>query len=269
MKRSGILLGLCLTFSLWAQSAVLADSRIRTMAYTEDRVVDLLGVYGFQVSIEFPDDERIENVAIGDSVAWQVTPNKSGTTLFVKPVEEGEPTNMTVVTTARRYSFALTALRQSDVDPSEVLFVLRFEPAPRPEPEPALGAREGPAVPQENDAPTPPRNKSYTYSGSATLIPSEIFDDGRVTYFRWADGVEVPAIFLIGSDGKESIVNYAFAGEYIIVDRVAREFSLRLGSDVTRLHNEGFTPIDPGPDAPAPRTQETKKSVFSAFRRRK
>ena len=35
-----------------------------------------LGKAGIQSTIEFADDERIENVAVGDSNAWQITPNR-------------------------------------------------------------------------------------------------------------------------------------------------------------------------------------------------
>ena len=38
-------------------------------------------------TVEFAPDERIENVAVGDSGAWQVTPNKRGDHLFVKPLQ--------------------------------------------------------------------------------------------------------------------------------------------------------------------------------------
>ncbi len=36
--------------------------------------------------IEFGHGERIENVAVGDSSAWQVTPNKRANLLFLKPL---------------------------------------------------------------------------------------------------------------------------------------------------------------------------------------
>ncbi len=41
-----------------------------------------------QATIRFGEDELIENVAIGDSQAWQVTPNKRANLLFVKPLAD-------------------------------------------------------------------------------------------------------------------------------------------------------------------------------------
>ena len=57
--------------------------------------------------IEFGASERIENIAIGDSLSWQVTPNKKADLLFLKPIDRSPSTNMTVVTNLRRYNFEL------------------------------------------------------------------------------------------------------------------------------------------------------------------
>ena len=86
------------------------DPRIQTVLYDADQVVQLQGTPGFQIDVEFAADEAIENVAVGDSAAWQVTPNRRGDHLFVKPLLSGVTTNMTVVTSARTYFFELVRL---------------------------------------------------------------------------------------------------------------------------------------------------------------
>ena len=77
------------------------------MLFDPDEVVQLRGALGWQIMIEFGSDERIENVSIGDSLAWQVTPNKRARNLFLKPLMKNATTNMTVVTDRRRYAFSL------------------------------------------------------------------------------------------------------------------------------------------------------------------
>ena len=57
--------------------------------------------------VQFGKSEKIETVALGNSVAWQVIPNKKGNMLFIKPVEPRAATNMNVVTDRRVYTFAL------------------------------------------------------------------------------------------------------------------------------------------------------------------
>ncbi|TPW01527.1 MAG: type IV secretion system protein VirB9, partial [Alphaproteobacteria bacterium] len=86
-----------------------ADPRVRTVAYRANDVVAIEGRYGFLTMIELSEDERIENVAIGDSLAWQVVPSRSAHMLFLKPVEQNASTNLAVVTNRRIYAFALSA----------------------------------------------------------------------------------------------------------------------------------------------------------------
>jgi type IV secretion system protein VirB9 len=159
----------------------LLDPRIRTVFYNPDQVVLLKAYFGYQMMLEFGPDERIENVSIGDGVAWQVTPNKKATLLFLKPVEKAAPTNMTVVTDQRRYAFQLVSSARGGDRAPDMAYVVRFiyPPAPRP---PAVAKLEAPSPPER-------RNILYTYTGSRVLLPSLVFDDGRFTYFQWPEGV--------------------------------------------------------------------------------
>ena len=68
------------------------------VGYDPNEVVLLKASLGYQVLIEFAPDERIENVAIGDSLGWQITPNRKANLLFVKAMDQVPVTNMTVVT---------------------------------------------------------------------------------------------------------------------------------------------------------------------------
>ena len=264
MKVTRYVLGVLCAFSLFSAAAAHADSRIRTLKHVPDRVVELEAVFGYQVSVEFPSSETIESVAVGDSVAWQVTPNKSGTALFVKPVEEGGATNMTVITSSERYVFALRAIHPDDIDPGKILFVLKFQDPPKPKTKSKGSTTTGPAVPGSSDVGAANRrNKSYSYSGSRMLVPSRVFDDGRTTYFQWNRSIETPAIFILSTDGKESIVNTAFVDGFILVDRVVPRFRLRRGEEVTDLFNDSYVLPDPGPDAPRERAPK-KRRLFGA-----
>jgi len=238
------------------------DPRIRSTPYVENAVVSLMGHFGFQMVIEFNDDETIENVAIGDSVSWQITPNRRGDVLILKPISAAAPTNMTVVTTMRRYTFALEAQSAAEAQPNEMTFVLRFI---YPQLKEGVDAAEAQAIADaEADEPTSAetamKNKNYSYEGSREIIPSQIFDDGRSTYFQWPARAPTPAIFLVSNDGKESVINHGYVDGYIVVDRVAPVFSLKHGDYETLIYNDGFTPVDPGPDAP--RLRPKKRGFF-------
>ena len=92
-----------------ATPAFAQDNRLVERMYDPAEVVRVEGKAGVQATIRFAEDEHIENVAIGDSEAWQVTPNKRANLLFVKPLAPTAATNMTVVTDRRTYLFDLVA----------------------------------------------------------------------------------------------------------------------------------------------------------------
>lgn len=209
---------LCAASVAQAQEAP-RDPRLRVAPYEEGQVISLDGHLGYQMMIEFDPQERIENVSIGDSLAWQVTPNRAATLLFVKPVVAHAVTNMTVVTTRRRYAFALRAREAFAPDDARIIYGLRFTYAD----EEAMSEAAAPAA----------FNFGYAWSGSAALAPVRVFDDGRFTYFELRDGGEIPAIFALDSQGGEELVNSQIRGDFTVVDQVADAFMLRHGRDET------------------------------------
>ena len=204
----------------------MTDSRIQTVDYDPEQVIVLLGALNYQFMLEFGLDERIENVSIGDSVGWQVTPNKAANRLFIKPVDPKSGTNMAVVTTSRRYTFDLRIAPRSARNAAP--YVVRFRypqmamALPEPEPDPQ-------AV-----------NEAYVVAGSAENRPLRIFDDGKMTYFEWARDAAQPAIFAVGAKGEESLVNVGVRGRYTVVEQLAARFILRNGKEVATVTNNGF-----------------------------
>lgn len=261
MIRNVIAVMALATLAMANGSAFAGDPRIRTVTYAPDKVFALVGHYGYQISIELPEGERVENIAIGDSLAWQVTPNRRGDVVIVKPVDLGEPTNMTILTAERRYAFELSARhRNAETRSAEITYVLRIKnsDAPGAEAPQFLSEAEEPILPEEV-------NSNYTYAGSPANLPSRVYDDGASTVFQWPEGARAPAIFVVAPDGKDSIVNYSYSGEAIIVHQTAARFVLRNGSEVTTIFNESYAPPEPGPNAPRLR-KEKRRGVFGRDR---
>ena len=222
------------------------DPRIREVMYDANQVVQVRGHLGFEMAVEFNPDERIENVSIGDSLSWQVTPNRKATMLFIKPMAKTTPTSMTVVTNQRIYSFLLIVSESKSFNDAAAMLRLRFLYPPPPKAE--TDVKKAAAVdPDVNPAAL---NFDYSYIGAKALQPARVFDDGRATYFQFVDNQDTPAVFVVGTDGKEETANTRVSGKYTIADFTAQTFVLRYGKAKLQVKNQGWREPKPGPTTP-------------------
>ena len=239
---------LCAT--TFASPAHAQDPRLVDRLYDPEQVVRVEGRTNVQATIKFGEEERIENVAIGDSTKWQVTPNKRANLLFVKPLAERASTNMTVVTDKRTYLFDLVASPAHKTP----LYVLAFDYPKEVEEVPRAGADGDPAE-QPNEVELAAASDPYAVldpavlnfewdsEGERKLLPERIFDNGDATFLAWPIGTPLPAILVRNAEGVEGPVNFAVRGDVIVVDGVPREIILRMGDDTATLLNEG--PVRP------------------------
>jgi len=209
------------------------DSRIRSLTYNPNEIVRIVGKTGIQSTIEFAADERIENVAVGDSSKWQITPNRRASLLFVKPLAARSRTNMTVVTDRRTYMFDLVAGEPH----SAAIYALKFS---YPNEKPAQGAKpvqQAAATPVSAQATMTAEKLHFDWNkkGSGKLFPARIFDDGQSLYLAWDKETPLPAILTQTEDRKEGPINYRMSGEYIVVSPIPANLVLRYGNRVATL----------------------------------
>jgi type IV secretion system protein VirB9 len=220
-------------FAVKEPRATNADSRLRVMAYSPNEVFRYTGYYGYQGSIEFDTEEVIETISMGDTTSWQLI--TSANRIFLKPIEQDATTNMTIITNRRLYFFELYAEQASGpADPGLVFSVKFLYPDTNMNTYAINGSFMVP------DLSKPERyNFNYTISGAEVTAPTKIFDDGKFTYFEFKDkNAIVPAIFEVDDNGNESIINYQVIGQYIAVEMVASQFTLRYGTEITCVFNE-------------------------------
>ncbi len=217
------------------------DAKLSVIPYSAMQVVKIWGRFGFTTSVVFAPDEKVESIAVGYPEAWEVT--QLGNRLVLKPRARNGQTNLTVVTNRRTYYFDLdvaSAKNLRDVrhaiqfsyegtteEQSQYLDLLR-----KIETQQTIIAKLEQGL-QERAA-----NRNYTYVGSSDVAPFEAWDDGRFTYFRFADNQAMPAIYAVDGHGNESLVNFTVAGNVTIVRSVGRQFRLRRGPDVACVFNE-------------------------------
>lgn len=189
---------------------VYADSRMQAIEYRAEHVVPIETAPGYQVTVLLSPDERIESIALGDAGAWQVTASKGGNILFVKLAQPGLATNMTVVTDVRIYAFDLVPLGDAS---TAMPYTLRFA-YPRP-------SAADDQLPLEILA-------KYKLSGSRSLWPIAIADDGDKTYIEWASNADLPAVYTLDAAGREVLANGMVRGEYYVIDAVASWLVFRI-----------------------------------------
>ena len=211
-----LLLAAPLTAQVRPQAIAGGDPRVQTVEYKQDQVISLDVAPGYQLMLEFAPDERIESVAVGDSGAWQVTPNRAGDRVFVKALAS-LPSNLTVVTSARLYTFDLNPLFGPSGD---MAYVVRFT---------YPGATESLA-----DAEPAAIAGRYRLSGARALRPSRISDDGQHTYIEWPRDRALPAVYALDERGRENLVNGMMRDDLFVIDAVVPRLVFRIDRDVAR-----------------------------------
>lgn len=235
---AGVLLGTVLcsqsVFAVENTRGLATDSRIKVVAFQRDNVVPVIASTFTTTQIVFGRGEIIENIQNGDLDAWTVSVQKGlPNMLFLKPTILGSDTNMTVVTNLHTYYFHLTSNKAQMNKPDDSTYAIHFI-------YPEQARAKMLANVQYNkvqkrailNSHTNPQNYNwnYSFSGAHSIMPMHIFDDGRFTYMQLQSGQPVPAIFAVdNASGKESVVNYRRDGQYIVVQQIAPQFTLREG----------------------------------------
>jgi len=230
------------SFALRESRPTPIDSRIRVMVYNPDDVFKYTGYYGYQASIELSKAEEIVSISMGDTTAWQIVP--SGNRIFIKPMEPDATTNMTLITNKRTYFFELYAEETSDIRDPDMVFNVRFIYPDEEEEEHLKTFASSSSAP---DLTHPEKyNFNYSISGSEEIAPIKIFDDGEFTYLQFRDkNAELPAIFAVDEERRESMVNYRLAADnnnMVILEQVFQKLSIRHGKKIVCVFNEAFKP---------------------------
>jgi type IV secretion system protein VirB9 len=232
-----------LSYAIQESRPLPGDNRLRVITYQPTAIHKYTGYYDYQASILLEDGEEVKTVSMGDPSAWQIVP--SGNRIFIKPIAdnpEDATTNMLLITNKRVYHIVLEAAQvgPDGINDPDLVFETRFlYPDSGSNAVQQFSNQKGPDLSQPEKY-----NFNYTLSGTDTIAPLRIFDDKEFTYLQFKNkNAEVPAIFLVNPDKRESLINYRVMGDYIVIERVSSQFTLRHGSEITCVFNENMPMI--------------------------
>ena len=179
----------------------------------------------FVCDITLEPGETIQNVAVGDSVRWILSPATSGNAgdtphILIKPTDVNLSTNLIVTTNRRAYDMNLHSVKSNPMMHVGFFYPQNLAVAfPTPAPSPSPSPTEAPVSPATLDF-------RYVATGEHKILPAHAFNDGKHTYLQFnAQLPQMPVVLEVGPNGDQ-LINYRIkdATTYIIdgvPDRVA------------------------------------------------
>jgi type IV secretion system protein VirB9 len=180
---------------------------------------------------------------IGDSVRWNLSPamygsGESSTSVIVlKPQAPGLDTNLVITTDRRAYYLRLLSKPEDYV--ARVAFAYPDDKDNERKWQQHLAEQKEQQAKSTRIAELAPGTVESMYfnyrlkGGDSAIKPVRVFDDGKKTYIQMSEATknrEAPVLVVIGSDGKQEMVNYRVKNDMYIVDRLFDRAQLVLGS---------------------------------------
>lgn len=250
-----------------AESIPLPDDvKLVQFTFNEHDTYPIMTMPGNITDIQLHDGEKIVALALGDSVQWITA--KTDQHIFIKPSKPNIYTSGTLVTDKRTYQLTLRSSptggkwyqRVSWTYPDLIIFQQKAEEARKDAEAQAIAALQAEEAKRKaieisttvSRAPgNPVENLNFAYSykskSKPSFMPEQTFDDGKFTWIKIpAKSQEMPALFLVGNDGKYELVNYVRDGNFLKVNRLFREAVLKIGEEEVRIANNMMTPPNSG-----------------------
>ncbi|QNT77566.1 TrbG/VirB9 family P-type conjugative transfer protein [Entomobacter blattae] len=239
------------------------DYRIKSALYNPQDTVVIDSVVGVTTHITVSPQETYLAHAFGDSKAWDFAHVKNH--FFVKPVAENADTNLTIITDKHTYHIMLHYIGElssksegkdgkkgfirSPWQLRQATLELTYK---YPDDDEKQEAREVQEHSIQSAFANPyisgRKNLNYTMAigdDADSIKPVNVWDNGELTYFKFPEKIDLPTLFVMGQDGKESVVNSSVSGEnhnIIVAQMVAEKWVIRSGDKVIGIRNTAYNP---------------------------
>lgn len=221
-------LGCCPSVSAESMGVASAlDKRVQTAVYSPDEVYRIQSSIGRGSLLQFSPNETVMKddglIVAGDPDAWKIGVNKRGNLVTIKPLTEDEPnTNLIVNTNLYTYLIELQLVGSA----KETTYALRFKYPEKPK-KPVVN-RNVPIDPCDG----PSVNRDYQRRGDLQLSPTEAWDNGTFTCFRFANNAPRPVLYLVLPDGTETLAATRNVQNIAVVHGVSQLYRFRLNKMV-------------------------------------
>ena len=208
-----VLLLACLPGAALAQQSPTPsfdDPRLQSVAYDPAQPVRLVAFPNSTLTVMLLSGDRIERIVVSDPEAFDVDVTGPGDGLHIAPLRADGAATLLVDTSLRRYEFDLAT-----GEGLAAAYLVRF-----------VDPSGSPAAAQRAAAPA--MSGTYRLTGERSLQPSRIGDDGQRTYLEWEEHQSLSAVFGIGANGEEEVVDGYMREGIFTIDRVYGELVFRI-----------------------------------------
>lgn len=243
----------------WAESQSISmpgDAKLVVFSYDENNTFTILSMPGNITDIQLNEGEKVTAMAMGDSVQWITA--RTDSHIFIKPTRPNIFTSATLVTDQRTYQLTLRSspeggkwyqrvswkypeliiMKQSEMEAQAkaqkiAAEAIQAEEKKRQADAMAISISKAPGNPVES------LNFDYTVQGNADFKPTQVLDDGKVTYLRMNKKLqEWPATFIVDESNVPEVINPLRDGEFIKVTRLFKKCVLKLNDkEITIINN--------------------------------
>lgn len=188
------------------------DPRFLTLDYAAGGLFHVPTSPDTTQTVLFAPGERVQSVIVSDPGAYLIGVTGSADGITVKANGPSALAVVNVQTSQRAYQLELVAGRGGTA-PSVVRFAYARAPS---------------AMTQRPQATEQVPGFAWRVSGDRAVRPSAIRDDGAKTYIEWDARQALPAVFAVGSTGREEIVEAYMRGGIVTIDRVYEGLVFRI-----------------------------------------
>lgn len=217
--------------------ALSANAQVAVFPYRQNKIYQVGIKPGMFTTFMLPKDEPIQQFAVSNPDAAEVTVNADANAAMLKLLSE-ITLSATIVTTKRAYYMTISPSADSwhqgvswSYDETTASGFGYRAPSNGKAAQ-AAQPQQDMTIPPDDDGLGGHPNFNYQVEGDAAILPVAVWDNGRFTWLQFSDSIQsLPAVFFLGPDGPE-VVNYVVqpGGKQVKVNRLMSRVMLRLGS---------------------------------------